>query len=500
MSGAVASKVRAIHGCANSVTVEPSRYTVVIPLKGTKSLAYNTASRAFAVWSDQERQDWDDIVRAKRTPYSPRLRTFVQGGFCVSEHVDEVAQLRANYDRTRNDDSHIMFTVAPTLSCNFACYYCFQGLDKPLTKMSNSVREATKKFLLAQLEGRRSVHLTWYGGEPLMDQTSIFELSDALIKKCDRDGIRYTAMMVSNGYRMTLDVSQRLKAARVGTVQITIDGDAESHDARRHLTSGRGTFDKILNNIQIAAEQRLLKTSIRVNIDDGNDTEARRLMDVLVQRGLGIHNGVSIYFAPVEGMAEANACDNCIAKTDYAKLEVALMNEAFEKGLSAQPVPPRFMGICTAMKSNSHVVVPNGDLHKCWDTVMDPRLRVGSVIGGPRSTDASMAAKWNTWSPFDNPVCSDCTILPNCAGACAFKFVHNDYTGGEAAKLPCPSMKFNLAEQLFLRARIAGHVSDADWDPERSPTVTDARSLTGQRHSYESVSAIYESLVGVAAE
>ena len=253
-----------------AISVKPSRYTVLIPLKGDRVLAFNTASRAFAVWTKDEQDIWTALLERGTQPFEAKLRPFVQGGFVVNAVIDEVAAQRESYDKTRNDDGHIMFTIAPTLSCNFACHYCFQGLDKPLTKMTKSVRAATKEYLLAQIEGRRSVHMTWYGGEPLMDQETIFELSDALIEKCDRLGIRYSAMMISNGYRMTEAVSEKLQKARVNTVQITIDGDAESHDQRRHLTSGRGTFDKIMENIQIAADRKLLKTSIRVNIDGDN--------------------------------------------------------------------------------------------------------------------------------------------------------------------------------------------------------------------------------------
>ena len=76
-----------------------------------------------------------------------------------------------------------------------------------------------------------------------------------------------------------------------------------------------------------------------------------------------------------------------------------------------------------------------------------------------------------------------CMLLASCAGACAFKFEHHDYASGESAKLPCPSLKFNLSEQLFMRARQAGVVEEGDWDPERSATVSGSGALTGERHS-----------------
>lgn len=479
--------------------IKPSRYTVLVPLTGGRHLAYNTVSQAFALWDSADAVLWDQLVEAGALPFSARYRSFVQGGFVVNEAADEAATVRRSYERARHNDGHMMVTIAPTLSCNFGCHYCFQGVDKPLTRMTPRVRTATKAWLIDRLRGRKSFHLTWYGGEPLMDPEAIWDVSAAAIRHCDENEIKYTSMMISNGYKMTVPVAERLRAARVSKVQITIDGDEATHDSRRHLTSGRGTFQRILDNIEAVTERRLLKISVRVNIDGQNEDQARRLLDVLAARGFGIGNGVSVYFAPVESVAEASGgCTSCLSKTDYAEAETRLHLLAFEMGLMKMPRMPRHLGLCTAVKPNSYVVVPNGDLHKCWDTVMDPALRVGSVMGGPRRTsDDRTEAMWNAWSPFENDVCGNCQLLPSCAGACAFKFVHNDYASGETGKLPCPSIKFNMAEQLFLRARARGFVSDDDWDQKNSPTVKGDGMLTGTRHTLDSVGAVHTALRNV---
>lgn len=475
--------------------IKPSAYTVLVPLSGDRQLAYNTVSQAFSIWNASDSALWDDLQRAGELSFGPAYRPFIQGGYVVNASADERETVKRNYERARHNDGHMMMTIAPTLSCNFGCHYCFQGLDKPLTKMTLKVREATKAYLLNQLRGRRSFHLTWYGGEPLMDMETIWDVSADAIAYCDENGIKYTSMMISNGYKMTVPVAEKLKKARVAKVQITIDGDEEMHDSRRHLTSGRGTFQKILDNMKAVTERKLLKISVRINIDGQNEAQARKLLDILEANGLGIHNGVSVYFAPVESVAEAaDGCTSCLPKTEYADLENRLHLLAFEKGLIALPKVPRHLGLCTAVKPNSYVVVPNGDLHKCWDTVMDSKLRVGSVMGNTRKADQTTEAMWNAWSPFENEVCSNCQLLPACAGACAFKFVHNDYASGETGKLPCPSIKFNMAEQLFLRAKARGFVSDDDWDQKNSPTVKGDGMLTGTRHTLDSVGAVHDAL------
>lgn len=493
----------ALHTAADhdATYIKASRYTILVPLKGQRQLAYNTVSQAFSVWTASDMEHWNALLAAGHVPFSAAYRGFVQGGYVVNTDTDERRTLEANYNNVRHNDGHMMMTVAPTLSCNFGCHYCFQGVDKPLTKMTPKVREATTAYLLDQLEGRKSFHLTWYGGEPLMDMQSIWDISAETIRFCDANGIRYTSMMISNGYKMTVPVAEKLKKARVSKVQITLDGNEATHDSRRHLTSGKGTFNKIIENIKAVTERKLLRVSVRVNIDGQNEDEAGLLLDTLQAAGLGVKNGVTVYFAPVESVAEAaNACDSCLSKTSYAAAETRLQNLAFEKGLMPMPKMPRHLGLCTAVKPNSYVVVPNGDLHKCWDTVMDSNLRVGSVISAARKRDAVTEAKWNSWSPLNNNVCSDCVLLPACAGACAFKFIHNDYASGEAGKLPCPSLKFNLTEQLFLRAKARGFVQADDWDQNDSPTVAGDGMRTGNRHTLDSVGAAHDDLYASTAD
>lgn len=488
-------QIHSSHEQGAATFIKPSRYTVLVPLTNSRHLAYNTVSQSFSIWNARDMAMWTDLIENGATEFEPIYRGFVQGGYVLNADADERETVRASYDRIRQNDGHMMLTIAPTLSCNFGCHYCFQGLDKPLTKMTPKVRAATKQFVLDRLKGKKSFHLTWYGGEPLMDQEAIWDVSAEAIRYCDENGIKYTSMMISNGYKMTVPVAEKLQKARVTRVQITIDGDEAAHDSRRHLTSGRGTFQKIIDNIKAVTARKLLKVSVRVNIDGQNESDARAVLDVLHAAGLGIKDGVSVYFAPVESVAEnSSGCDSCLSKTDYADVESRLQELAFEKGLMALPRMPRFLGMCTAVKPNSYVVVPNGDLHKCWDTVMDSTLRVGSVMGNTRKKDAGTEAMWNTWSPFENEVCADCKLLPACGGACAFKFVHNDYASGEAGKLPCPSLKFNMAEQLFLRAKARGFVTDDDWHQKNSPTVTDDGLLTGTRHTLDSVGAVHHAL------
>ena len=129
---------------STAAAIKPSLYTVLVPLTGARYLAYNTVSQSFSVWDEQDMALWQDLSANESLPYSAGYRGFVQGGYVVNANIDEREAVRSTYDRARNSDSHMMMTIAPTLSCNFGCHYCFQGQDKPLSRMTEKVREAFK--------------------------------------------------------------------------------------------------------------------------------------------------------------------------------------------------------------------------------------------------------------------------------------------------------------------------------------------------------------------
>ncbi|MDL4819291.1 radical SAM/SPASM domain-containing protein [Actinomadura opuntiae] len=355
--------------------------------------------------------------------------------------------------------------MAPTLACNFGCDYCFQGADKPVGRMTPQVQDALVSFIGDSLAPGRRLGVSWYGGEPLMAKEVVFRLSDRLAELVrETEGAAYEAMIVTNGYLLDEATASSLWQRGVKTAQITIDGRADFHDNRRALLKGTGTYDRILRNIQTTVTTTGMHVAIRVNIDDRNRDSIEDLLWDLADRGLGKAGNLSVYFAPVEAITEGchSVSDATMTKRDYAALETSLQRLAFELGLAGLPYPRRFIGICGALRPNGLVVAANGDLHKCWDTISMPHLKVGSLLDGRASFHTDRMGEWSGWSPFDQAACRNCRMLPSCGGACAHKFVNPEQTSGEAAALPCPSWKYDIKRRLLTRAVAAGLISGSD--------------------------------------
>ncbi|MEN8446862.1 MAG: TIGR04463 family radical SAM/SPASM RiPP maturase [Cyanobacteria bacterium J06555_13] len=455
--------------------MKASSYNIFVPLKKGRVLAYNSLSGASAVWDSEDKDTYQRVVESELIgPAEPNIKNLAYGGYLVDDHIDELALLEKHYHANRFNPQVMTLTIAPTLSCNFGCDYCFQGQDKPADVMGPEVQDAILALVKRAAPGIKQLGVAWYGGEPLLKPKIIEALSKRFIALCDRNKIDYSAMIVTNGYYLDLDMARSLYTHRVKTVQVTLDGIPQYHDQRRALLSGKPTFNRIVDNLKSIVDEVPISISIRVNIDHRNRKQIVQLLDLLDERGLSHRDNFKLYFAPIESMTKGCHLveEATMGKADYGQLEAELYRYGYEKGLTQLPYPPRYHGTCAAVKPKGMVITPKGTIHKCWDTVTNPLYAVGSIFDIDSFNQSESMKDWLRWTPFANKTCRNCKILPNCAGACAYKFIHADETRGEAAVLPCPSWKYNINERLILRAEKTGHITADDYHPEDIRTET----------------------------
>lgn len=454
--------------------VAMSRYNVRIPLRKGRELVYNSLSGSMALWTEH------DVHRFQQATVDAFSidddMEMVNAGFLIDASTDELKVLEQVYTAHRFDQKTMILTIAPTLACNFGCDYCFQGQQKPHDTMSRPVQDAILDLIERASARIARLHVAWYGGEPLLRKELVRGLSERILELCERRRLAYDASMVSNGYLLDRETAEMLTARRVQTIQITLDGVPMHHDRRRALLSGKPTFDHIVKNIRAVVEHTNITVNLRVNVDFRNRDDLGALLSFLSAQGLGGRPNFKVYFAPVEAITEGchSVQGTCMPRGEYGRLEVELYREACSLGLAPLPYPPRFHGTCAAVRPKGLVIAPSGDVHKCWDTISDPRMAVGTVFDLDGLAKSEEARRWLRWSPLDNEVCRNCKLLPSCAGACAYKFLHADQTRGAAATLPCPSWKYNLHERLLLRAVQSGLLETGDYDEVEVRTLPSA--------------------------
>ena len=88
-------------------------------------------------------------------------------------------------------------------------------------------------------------------------------------------------------------------------IQVTIDGPKEIHDKRRIAKGGKGSFDDIVESIDVTVEAGI-HISLRLNIDDMNVNYINQIADFIISKKWANKNNFTAYLAPVTDHSSVN--------------------------------------------------------------------------------------------------------------------------------------------------------------------------------------------------
>mgnify|MGYP000846534022 FL=1 len=423
--------------------MKESRYNLILD-GSSHRLAFNAMTCAFAEVDESFFEALEEVRKTGHITNNELGKQMRYGGFVVDDDSDELSLLRMRSWQAKFSEGSLGLTIAPTLACNFACPYCYeQARDGMMTK---EVQDCIIHMVEGATRRRQSVHITWYGGEPLLALPIILEMSQSMIALCESQNVPYSAYMISNGFLLNEKKIQDLKAVRISGMQITVDGPRDIHDKRRILKHGPGgTFDRIIKNICCLLNSGLVP-DIRINVDKTNGARLEELIVYFKEQGL---EKCHISFGHVNAFTEACADieGSCFSVEDYAAKSITYQRFLFENGFPASDYP-LYPGIkrnyCCADSIGSYVVDPDGRMYKCWNDIGNASRSVGSVLDLGEASDAqqSLLSSYLLWSPFDHEKCLSCEILPICMGGCPYNGIRHS---GEPE---CEKWKYNIGDAL----------------------------------------------------
>lgn len=380
-----------------------------------------------------------------RTDNSDVCDYLLDKGFIVDRSLNELERLRIRFWEAKFNNKNIHLTILPTNECNLACVYCYEEPGKQ--RFTPAIVDKVKKFVDDRISSLATLSVTWYGGEPLLEFWAVEELSHYFSQLCDKNDVKYSASMVSNGTLLDNGKVDALVSGGVKRIQITIDGPEDVHNIRRFYRNGKKpSFDDIIAGV--ASCKGKIPVGIRINVDRNNANRFKELIDYLFSKSLlGADSGNSVSLGIVKHWTDKVRINqkqllplsvfNDLRKELREYLCRCSINKTSKTSYNFIPSTP-----CAAVNVGNFLISPDGTLKKCWVQATE-KSNIGSLEEGIDFSCGS-TVKWIAYDPTLDECCQNCSLLPICVGGCPYEMMFKPKTKAEFCEYKRHSIKQDL--------------------------------------------------------
>jgi len=422
-----------------------SQYNTLVVSDGGGALFFNARTGALIRLNCERRRQI-----GKQSAEIPQdfLDFLLQQGFLVGENVDEIQLIADAHTEALNDRRVFSATIELTEACNFRCVYCYQAHAPE--DLEDRAAEKIIHYLSRKMEQVRHLHVNWFGGEPLIRFEMMKSISRRLAEAARIRGCAFSQFVTTNGYFVTPFIARKLAELGIENVQITLDGDEDSHDRLRVLASGRGTYKKVLTGCEnvVSAGMELM---VRVNVNRWNADRIDHLLSDLVSRGISPANTV---IHPVRAIDHGN-CSEAMSSmmftnSEFAEEWVRILRVIAGYGFGLPTLTPRAYN-CSFDLRQTVMIGRDGSIRHCSSS--DGRLAELTDAGEETNT-TPLYEVIKARTPLDDPECRECKFLPMCMGGCSYL--------QELGREKCNPERYVLPELVRLTARQVEIVKQAE--------------------------------------
>lgn len=372
-------------------------------------------------------------------------KEFIKSGVLLPESDEErFKRLKFISYQTRFNPYVLTLTVAPTMACNFKCVYCFEGDRVQNVTMSEEVVDGLIEFI--KKHNCKTLNLNWYGGEPLCAWDKLMTINER-IKELGIPNIHQT--MVTNGSMLDEEKLSYLIQNDLKWMQITLDGDEETHNLRRPMKNGGSSYKAVMSSLDLIynyckEKKSKLKVSVRINVDKTNIQLYESIYKELNQK-------YNYFFYMHPGIVNKNSeqdchADACLNSQEASSFILSLLNNYNIKAHEAYPLR-NMLASCSVNCVNTYVICSNGDIYRCWEDIGIIDKKIGNITKGINDVRNIISKEVMESSGFEDKKCQDCLFLYSCMGGCPKKRMINKQLGKELNPV-CLSIKNNTEEYL----------------------------------------------------
>lgn len=426
-----------------NINTKASYYNFITDTPDGNQVIYNTKTGAIDMIDPEHRTNVQAILASPFSIPDIDEELFVHmlnQGYIVESNRNELQDI-ITWNREANRETNIAYlTILPTETCNFTCPYCFIYTFRE-KHMTPEIYDSIYKYIENFFENNKNEEyctftLSWFGGEPLLVSDQIL----TFMKRINHLKGRYpnailNSEITTNGYCLTSELFFKLLNAGIKRYQVTLDGDAESHDQLRTLPHKQPTFKKIYHNIleikQQVSPNDVFQFVIRSNFLRSTVKNSEHLLQ-MYKKDFFDDPRFRIYFRPVYNFetdrdsiheVESDLCENIEGVSIQNRLSLETL-ENTENVLEsiANPLPTPTKSWCVSVKENSNIVGYDGSVFSCDTMIVEKEQSIGYLNRDGKIIFNKNADIWKK-SIFEandeqSQKCLKCKLLPICMGGC----------------------------------------------------------------------------------
>lgn len=330
-----------------------------------------------------------------------------------------------------------------TNQCNLSCQYCYEfGEDKVATPegkpkfMAWETAKSSVDYLFAESQGRKSVHITFFGGETLMNFPLLKQVVAYARTRAQELKVNIDFSLTTNATLLSPTIIEYLAENAIG-VTVSMDGPKEMQDKFRVFSNGRGSYDIIKPKVQnLLAKHRTRPIAARVTMTSGA-MDVKKIYQHL-KHELGFYE---VGFAPVTTSPDRLYSINEPGMDSVLEQFSALADEYLEFALRGEhhgfsnvsdTLSELHQGVNKSLPCGAGLgmvgVGPSGDIAPCHRFVDSDQHVLGNVTTGiDKEKQSDFLTRGNIDTKYD---CHECWARPLCAGGCHHEaFVRYGDTG-----------------------------------------------------------------------
>jgi len=377
-------------------------------------------------------------------------------GFLANQKQKSKRIMERNYDMPIPN-----FTFHLAHDCDLRCKYCYAEdgtYSGPRGLMTKPVAEKALDLLFSQ--NSETLGISFFGGEPLLN----YELLKWIVSEAEKRAAaqkKYMQYIVStNGTLLTGEVVKYLEEHNIN-IAISLDGPPEIHDRLRPNAFGKGSYDKIYNNIKPLIENNK-SFSARATFC-GDEIVLAKVVKHFSDLGIKSFGGGfalepnSAFSVTEQQLGEVKkqlleAIDDIIANQEHDAANTFGMIQEKVNILKGRGFA---MNGCGAGERGVSVT-PDGTIYPCHRLINFPELAFGTVDG----IDKTKRNKYleGYYNRLDN--CSICWAHYLCGSRCIYQSFINGKGIEELSELSCSINKLLWEVAIYSLCKTKKHEAE----------------------------------------